>query len=86
MVLGFMGLGPLELLIVVGVIALIIFFVVSQRPQMVSCVKCSTLTGRGGFSVGQKLCCVIFFPIGLLALLGGRKPTVCSSCGHTWIT
>lgn len=79
------GLGPLEILILVVVFALVVY-ALFRPPQMVSCVKCSKLTGRGGFSVGQKLCCVLFFPIGLLALLGGRRPTVCANCGYTWIT
>jgi hypothetical protein len=27
---------------------------------------------------------ICFFPIGLLALLAGRKPTQCGNCGTLW--
>lgn len=85
MLVGFMGLGPIELVILVGIVALVVLAVRNHRPQMVSCLKCSSLTKRGGYSAGQILCCVLLFPIGLLSLLGGRKPTVCTKCGYTWV-
>lgn len=85
MLVGFMGLGTLELIILIGIVALIVLAVRNHRPQVVSCVKCSTLTTRGGYSAVQILCCVLLFPIGLLSLLGGRKSTVCTKCGNTWI-
>lgn len=49
-----------------------------------SCPKCGQLTKRAGFKTWQILVAICFFPMGLLALLAGRKPTQCSSCGHTW--
>ncbi|MEE9613851.1 MAG: DUF2367 domain-containing protein [Thermodesulfobacteriota bacterium] len=50
----------------------------------ISCPKCSHLTKRGGFATWQIVVAILFFPIGLVALSGGRKPTVCSGCGHTF--
>ena len=50
----------------------------------VTCPKCGTLTGRGGFPTWTIVVSICFFPIGLLALLAGRKPTQCSNCGNTW--
>lgn len=53
--------------------------------QKISCPKCAALTNRGSHSLAQIVMCVCLFPIGLLSLLGGRKPTVCTKCRHTWI-
>jgi len=52
----------------------------------ISCPKCSKLTAQGGFAVWQILVSICFFPLGLLSLLAGRKPTVCAFCGHTFST
>lgn len=49
-----------------------------------SCPKCDGFGIRGGFYAWQIIVAICFFPIGLLALLGARKPTTCSKCGHTW--
>lgn len=51
---------------------------------IVTCPKCSNPTRLGGFPIWEIVVAIIFFPVGLLALLAGRKPTVCSSCGFTW--
>jgi len=51
---------------------------------LVSCPKCSTQAQQGGFPAWQILVAICFFPLGLLALLAGRKPTVCHNCGFTW--
>ena len=50
----------------------------------VSCPKCNAMATRGGFHVWQIIVSICFFPIGLLSLLAGRKPTQCNSCGHSW--
>ena len=50
----------------------------------VSCPKCNSLTSRRGFPVWAIVVAICFFPLGLLALLTGRKPTRCSNCGFTW--
>lgn len=49
-----------------------------------NCPKCDALATRGGIPTWQIIVAICFFPIGLLALLAGRKPTVCPSCGHSW--
>ena len=49
-----------------------------------SCPNCSGLTRRGTFKTWQIIVAICFFPIGLLALLVDRKPTVCQNCGHSW--
>jgi hypothetical protein len=50
----------------------------------VSCPKCSTMTQQGGFPTWTIVVSICLFPVGLLALLAGRTPTRCPSCGHTW--
>jgi hypothetical protein len=50
----------------------------------VTCPKCNSLAKRGGFPVWVILVAIFFFPIGLLALLVGRKPTSCPGCGFAW--
>jgi len=54
------------------------------QMAVVSCPKCSQMTAQGGIPAWQIIVAICFFPIGLLALLAGREPTRCSSCGHTW--
>jgi hypothetical protein len=46
---------------------------------VITCPKCGSLTSQAGFPAW-----VIFFPVGLLALLAGRKPTQCGNCGTVW--
>lgn len=50
----------------------------------ISCPKCEKLTRQAGFPTWAIIVAICFFPIGLLALLSGREPTVCQYCGHTW--
>lgn len=50
----------------------------------VTCPKCGALAERGGFPAWTIIVSICFFPVGLLALLAGRKPTVCGKCGTTW--
>jgi hypothetical protein len=50
-----------------------------------SCPKCDALTRRGGRPAWQILVSIFLFPIGLLALLGSRNPTVCEKCGYRWL-
>ncbi len=51
---------------------------------VISCPKCGKMTERAGYAGWQILVSICFFPIGLLALLAGRKPTTCPSCGHAF--
>lgn len=50
----------------------------------VSCPKCGSLVGQAGFPVWVIVVAICFFPLGLLALLAGRKPSQCGACGHVW--
>jgi NMD protein affecting ribosome stability and mRNA decay len=50
----------------------------------ISCPKCGELTQRGSYKGWQILVAVCTFPIGLLALMADRNPTVCQKCGHSW--
>jgi len=50
----------------------------------VSCPKCNTLTRQGAFPSWAIIVSICFFPVGLLALLAGRTPTVCGNCGNSW--
>lgn len=49
-----------------------------------SCTKCGNPAKKGSFNAWQVLIAILFFPIGLLALLADKKPSVCLSCGHSW--
>jgi hypothetical protein len=51
---------------------------------LLSCPKCGGKALRGGIPAWQIIVAIIFFPIGLLALLGGRNPTVCPVCDYKW--
>ena len=51
---------------------------------LISCPKCGQSATRGGVPGWQIIVSICFFPVGLLALLGGRDPTVCPKCGHSW--
>jgi hypothetical protein len=50
----------------------------------ISCPKCSTSTKKGGFKSWQIIVAICLFPLGLLALLAGKEPSICMKCGHTW--
>lgn len=52
----------------------------------ISCPKCSAMAVQGGYDTWQLIVAICFFPVGLLSLLAGRKPTICGSCGHTFQT
>ncbi len=54
------------------------------RVATVSCPKCGSLTSQGGFPAWVIIVAICFFPVGLLALLAGRKPTQCGNCGTIW--
>jgi hypothetical protein len=51
---------------------------------ILTCPKCNNYVNRGGFAVWQIVFSILFFPLGLLTLLAGRKPTRCRDCGHIW--
>jgi hypothetical protein len=53
---------------------------------LISCPKCSKSTAQSGFAAWQIIVAICFFPLGMLALLAGRKPTICSSCGNIFQT
>lgn len=50
----------------------------------ISCQKCGQTTERAGYPTWVFVVAILFFPLGLLALLAGRKPTECSNCRHIW--
>ena len=52
----------------------------------ITCPKCGQLANQGGFPAWAIIVAICFFPVGLLALLAGRKPTQCGACGNTWQT
>jgi hypothetical protein len=51
---------------------------------LISCPKCDKTTEKAGFAKWQVIVSICFFPLGLLSLLAGRKPTTCQHCGHIW--
>jgi hypothetical protein len=53
---------------------------------LISCPKCGELAQRGGYAGWQIAVSICFFPFGLLSLLSGRKPSVCSNCGNVFNT
>ena len=52
--------------------------------MLLSCPKCSNPAQRAGYPLWVILVAICLFPVGLLALLAGRKPTVCPKCGFAW--
>jgi len=54
--------------------------------MQLSCPKCGGLAERGGYPAWVILVAICLFPVGLLALLAGRKPTVCPKCQNAWQT
>ena len=50
----------------------------------VSCPKCNAMTQQAGYPGWVIAVSIFAFPVGLLALLAGRKPTACPSCRFTW--
>jgi ribosomal protein S27AE len=52
---------------------------------MISCPKCGEKAERGGYETWQILLSIFLFPIGLIALAKGKKPSVCGKCGYTWV-
>jgi DNA-directed RNA polymerase subunit RPC12/RpoP len=53
---------------------------------VISCPECRARTRPGGFRVWQIVCSIILFPVGLLALLAGRKPAECPSCHFRFLS
>lgn len=51
---------------------------------VVTCPRCSQHTQEAGFLLLEILVAIFFIPLGLLALLAGRKPTTCARSGYTW--
>lgn len=51
---------------------------------MITCPKCGELTPERGYSGWQIVIAILFFPIGLLALLADKEPTKCEHCSHSW--
>lgn len=52
--------------------------------MQLSCPKCGTPAERGGYPAWVIIVAICLFPVGLLALLAGRKPTICPSCRNAW--
>jgi hypothetical protein len=54
-------------------------------PQrLLACPKCNTSQKRAGYPAWAIVVSVCLFPFGLLALMVGRKSTMCIQCGFTW--
>jgi hypothetical protein len=52
--------------------------------RIVSCPKCGILVQMSGYPAWVIIVAICFFPLGLLALLAGRRPTRCGGCGFIW--
>lgn len=52
----------------------------------ISCPQCRNQTPRAGFGFLKIAIAIVFFPIGLLILLTGRKPTACRQCNFLFTT
>lgn len=78
MMIGFGGYGAISLLVLMHELW-------GRSGIDLSCPKCETLTRRGGRPAWQIIVSVLLFPIGLLALLAARNPTVCDKCGYRWL-
>lgn len=54
------------------------------KMAMVTCPKCGHSTKQGGYPAWVIAVAICFFPVGLLALLVDKEPTVCNNCGNTF--
>ena len=52
----------------------------------ITCPDCRATVHRNGFPAWVWIVSIIFFPFGLLALLTGRKPTICYHCRRSFVT
>ena len=52
----------------------------------ISCPNCKRATPRAGFGCVTIGLAIVLFPIGLLFLLRGRKPTRCLNCDYRFLT
>jgi hypothetical protein len=52
--------------------------------RFLTCPNCNTSQKRAGYPAWAIVVSVCLFPLGLLALMVGRKPTKCMQCGFTW--
>ncbi len=52
--------------------------------RFLTCPKCNTSQKRAGYPAWAIVASVCLFPLGLLALMLGRKSTKCIQCGFTW--
>lgn len=48
------------------------------------CPKCGGVAQKGGYETWQIVVAILCFPIGLLALLGKKKPSRCNQCNIEW--
>ena len=53
--------------------------------DIVTCPKCTNNVQRGSYPIWVIIVAIIFFPIGLLALLAGRQASVCAACGNAFV-
>ena len=52
--------------------------------SVLTCPRCGQLAKKGGYQAWQIIIAICFFPIGLLALLADKEPSMCPACGFTW--
>lgn len=52
--------------------------------SIITCPKCTKPTTQAGYPGWVLFVAICFFPLGLLALLAGRKPTVCQHCNNVF--
>lgn len=52
--------------------------------RLLTCPQCNTSQKRSGYPAWAIVVSVCLFPLGLIALMVGRKPTKCMQCGLTW--
>ena len=52
--------------------------------SFVTCPRCGAAAGRAGFPAWVVMVAICLFPVGLLALLAGRSPSMCAKCGTAW--
>lgn len=50
----------------------------------VSCPKCGEKVARGGYYAWQYAIMLLTFPVGIVAFLIDRKPSVCKNCGTSF--
>ena len=70
--------------ILIAPIVIAMLYALYRRRPVVICPLCRQPTEPPQFPSWVIWVCILFFPLGLLALLVGKNPATCQKCGRTF--